>query len=180
MAIGNSTVAKQHDNTHSAKSATTRNESSVPDSDNGSSEYFIDPIKERRMMRKFDASAKPSTDVKRKKADPISTALRNHGYGCSIHDVQSRSKQLGKCQYRRNARGYWACWQPIWHSDNPAVSLHALPFASPLTSESCLQFRHLCSARGTSCCASEIDRPQASHDRQCFLLGSQLSRNGYV
>lgn len=47
-------VTMENDNPHPAKAGIAPNESLMPDSDNGSSEYFIDPVKERRMMRKFD------------------------------------------------------------------------------------------------------------------------------
>ncbi|KAL1861093.1 hypothetical protein Plec18170_001608 [Paecilomyces lecythidis] len=43
--------------TTSPKEATVSNDQHIPDSDNGSSMHYIDPVKERRMMRKFDLYA---------------------------------------------------------------------------------------------------------------------------
>ncbi|KAL1865465.1 hypothetical protein VTK73DRAFT_5231 [Phialemonium thermophilum] len=48
---------KGQDGSHSGKGATVPAESTMPDAENGSSQYFVDPIKERRMMRKFDLYA---------------------------------------------------------------------------------------------------------------------------
>jgi hypothetical protein len=42
----------------STKEATASNGPSMPESENGSSDYYIDPVKEKRMMRKFDVSHK--------------------------------------------------------------------------------------------------------------------------
>lgn len=45
----------------SPKEAATTNGLGMPESENGSSDYYIDPVKERRMMRKFDVRCNTSS-----------------------------------------------------------------------------------------------------------------------
>lgn len=56
MAPNNMAEKLDDGSAHPVKGTTTPDETMMPDSDNGSSHYYIDPVKERRMMRKFDVS----------------------------------------------------------------------------------------------------------------------------
>lgn len=54
MTLVETTATMGHDNVDSGKGAMAPDAMVMAGSENGSSDYFIDPVKERRMMRKFD------------------------------------------------------------------------------------------------------------------------------
>lgn len=93
---------------------------SKPDSEHGSSDYYIDPVKESRMMRKFDVclvfhfSSQFTMLTQR-------AALRSRCHGIPLLDVKSGPKQLGKRQHCRPSRGTQPRRQPIWNCNYVTV-----------------------------------------------------------
>jgi hypothetical protein len=77
-----------------------------PHTDEGTTEIYIDPIKEARMMRKFDVRRPvlPHNIVISDQLMQMHAVLRNRLAGIVLHDGQPGPEQYRKCSNRRNAR----------------------------------------------------------------------------
>ena len=78
-----------------------------PHTGEGTTEIYIDPIKEARMMRKFDVRHPfflPYIIVISDQLIQMHAVLRNRLAGIVIHDGQPGQEQYRKCSNRRNAR----------------------------------------------------------------------------
>lgn len=117
-------------------------EAPAPPAGEGTTEIYIDPVKEARMMRKFDVRPRSfhlslltirPTNAIHACMHPV---LRHRLAGTVLHDGQPGPQQYRKCANRRNAGRLGLGRESVWHGYHFAVrSNHRVQLGTESTND---------------------------------------------